>query len=275
MSYGDGGFYFLQPVGNGYGGVDGMLGSRSSTYGSMGASKDALKSVFTASQFDKIISKFKSYTQALYKKAGGYAVFTAQRADADKAWATADRALGQLRVMKGSLKRSQWRYADLPSAVQSGIGDWIYSDVLKASKNGTLSDLLSLFAPPPVQITPGRSPPPAYEGRYVTPGRITPGRLSPLSPAAGAQVQTLTIPAPTTTMGPQPVVSEEAAVVAQAQADLSQQAAQTVSTATEAAAGGTGVEGFLSTTTGKVVAGTAVAGVAYLLWRNRRSIFGS
>jgi hypothetical protein len=270
MSYGDGGFYFLQPVGNGYGGVGAMLGSRSSAYGSMGASKDALTSVFTASQFDKIISKFKNYTQALYKKAGGYAVFTAQRADADKAWATADRALGQLRVMKGSLKRSQWRYADLPSAVQSGIGGWISSDVLKASKNGTLSDLLGMFAPPP-PLAP--APAPADVARYVTP--IRPGRISPLSPAAGAQVQTLTIPAPTTTMGPQSVVSEEAAVVAQAQADLSQQAAQTVSTATEAAAGGTGVEGFLSTTTGKVVAGTAVAGVAYLLWRNRRSIFGS
>ena len=271
MSYGDGGFYFLQPVGNGYGGVDGMLGSRSSAYGSMGASKDPLKSAFTASQFDKIISKFKNYTDGLYKKAWGYAAFSSQRADADKAWATADRALGQLRVMKGSLKTAQWRYADLPSAVQSGIGDWIYSDVLKASKSGTLTDLLSLFAsniPTPLQITP-------------SPGRITPVpkvpkvRISPLSPAAGAQVQTLTIPAPTTTMGPQAVVSEEAAVVAQAQADLSQQAAQTVSTATAAAAGGTGVEGFLSTTTGKVVTGTAVAGVAYLLWRNRRSIFGS
>jgi hypothetical protein len=272
MSYGDGGFYFLQPVGNGYGGVDGMLGSRSSAYGSMGASKDPLKSAFTASQFDKIISKFKNYTDGLYKKAWGYAAFSSQRADADKAWATADRALGQLRVMKGSLKTAQWRYADLPSAVQSGIGDWIYSDVLKASKSGTLADLLGLFAPPlpaPRQITP--SP-----GR-ITPGRLSPapGRLSPLSPAAGAQVQTLMIPAPTTTMGPQAVVSEEAAVVAQAQADLSQQAAQTVSTATAAAAGGTGLDGFLSTTTGKVVTGTAVAGFAYLLWRNRRSIFGS
>ena len=270
MSYGDGGFYFLQPVGNGYGGVDGMLGSRSSAYGSMGASKDPLKSAFTASQFDKIISKFKNYTDGLYKKAWGYAAFSSQRADADKAWATADRALGQLRVMKGSLKTAQWRYADLPSAVQSGIGDWIYSDVLKASKSGTLANLLGLFAPPlpaPRQITP--SP-----GR-ITPGRITPGRISPLSPAGGAQVQTLMIPAPTTTMGPQAVVSEEAAVVAQAQADLSQQAAQTVSTATAAAAGGTGLDGFLSTTTGKVVTGTAVAGFAYLLWRNRRSIFGS
>ena len=75
-------------------------------------------------------------------------------------------------------------------------------------------------------------------------------------------------------MGPQAAATDEETAVVQAQADLSQQAVQTVSAATDAA-GSTGIAGFLSTTTGKVVTGTAVAGVAYLLWRNRRSIFGS
>jgi hypothetical protein len=98
--------------------------------------------------------------------------------------------------------------------------------------------------------------------------------LSSLAPGGTRQVQTLQMASPqASVMGPQSVVSDEEAAVAQAQTDLSQQAAQTVSAATDAA-GGTGISGLLSTTTGKVVTGTAVAGLAYLVWRNRRSIFG-
>ena len=273
MSYGDGGFYFLQPVGNGYSGVEVMLNPRRGGYGSMGRSRSdggSSNKAFTASQFDKIIDKFAKRAKALNEKAWGYAVATKERKAAEKAWVEADKALGQLRVMKGSLSSAKWKYADLPSAVQTGIGSWILSDVLKVASVPTVTVPKPGYSPAPGRITP--SP-----GRITpSPGRLSPspGRLSPLSPAAGAQVQTLTIPAPTTTMGPQAAATDEETAVVQAQADLSQQAVQTVSAATDAA-GSTGIAGFLSTTTGKVVTGTAVAGVAYLLWRNRRSIFGS
>lgn len=256
MSYGDGGFYFLQPVGNGYSGIEVMLNPQRGTYGSMGGSRSASGSsstAFTASQFDKIVSKFKSYTQALYKKAWGYAAFTSERAAADKAWATADRALGQLRVMKGSLSSAKWKYADLPSAVQTGIGSWVLRDVLKVPSVPTVISTAQA-------IRPVRQP--SVSG------------LSSLAPGGTRQVQTLQMASPqASVMGPQSVVSDEEAAVAQAQTDLSQQAAQTVSAATDAT-GGAGISGLLSTTTGKVVTGTAVAGLAYLIWRNRRSIFG-
>ena len=269
MSYGDGGFYFLQPVGNGYSGVEVMLNPRRGGYGSASGSSNK---AFTASQFDKIIDKFAKRAKALNEKAWGYAVATKERKAAEKAWVEADKALGQLRVMKGSLSSAKWKYADLPSAVQTGIGSWILSDVLKVPSVPTVTVPKPGYSPATgiqVQTSPKvRQKPPV--------GRVSPspGRLSPLSPAAGAQVQTLTIPAPTTTMGPQAAATDEETAVVQAQADLSQQAVLTVSAATDAA-GGTGIADFLSTTTGKVVTGTAVAGLAYLVWRNRRSIFGS
>lgn len=269
MAYGDGGFYFLQPVSNGYSGVEVMLnpgygatgGSRS------GGSTDPLKLPFTATQFDRIITKFGDLAKALYSKAWGYAVATKERKAAEKTWAEADKALGQLRVMKGSLKKAKWTYNDLPYAVRSGIGSYILSDVLKVASS--------------VPTVTTQAPLPDYSpatGIYVQTSpkvrqKPSVGRVSPLAPSG--QQMTLQMPVPTTVMGPQASVSDEETAMAQAQADLSQQAVQTVSTATEEASGGTGVAGLLSTTTGKVVAGTAVAGVAYLLWRNRRSIFGS
>lgn len=259
MSYGDGGFYFLQPVGNGYSGVEVMLnpgygatgGSRS------GGSTDPLKLPFTATQFERIIKKFGEHTKALYKKAWGYAALTKERKAAEKVWAEADKALGQLRVMKLTRKSSKWTYNDLPYAVRSGIGNWIISDVLKVASSAPTA-------------TPARMPSDRFQSLLASIPKPT--RVSPLAPSG--QQMTLEMPVETTVMGPQSAVTDEEMAVAQAQADLSQQAVQTVSTATEEAGGGTGVAGLLSTTTGKVVAGTAVAGVAYLLWRNRRSIFG-
>lgn len=259
MSYGDGGFYFLQPVGNGYSGVEVMLNPRRGGYGSASGSSNK---AFTASQFDKIVSKFKSYTERLYKKAWGYAVLSKERKAAEKVWAEADKALGQLRVMKGSLSSAKWKYADLPSAVQTGIGSWVLSDVLKVPSVPTVT-----------VPKPGYSPAPGIQVQSSPKVRQKPpvGRVSPLAPSG--QQMTLQMPVPPTVMGPQAAATDEETAVVQAQADLSQQAVQTVSAATDAA-GGTGISGFLSTTTGKVVTGTAVAGVAYLLWRNRRSIFG-
>jgi hypothetical protein len=268
MSYGDGGFYFLQPVGNGYSGVEVMLNPQRGGYGSMGRSRSyggSASTAFTASQFDKIIDKFAKRTKALYAKAWGYAVGTKERKAAEKVWAEADRALGQLRVMKGSLKSAKWKYADLPSAVQTGIGSWVLSNVLKVAATETV---------PTVTVTrPGYyRPTTGIEVQASATGRQTaPGRKSPLAPSG--QQMTLQMPVPPTVMGPQAAATDEQVAVTQAQTDLSQQAVQTVSAATEAA-GGTGISGLLSTTTGKVVAGTAAAGVAYLLWRNRRSIFG-
>jgi len=263
MAYGDGGFYFLQPVGNGYSGVEVMLnpgygatgGSRS------GGSTDPLKLPFTATQFERIVKKFGEYTKALYKKAWGFAALTKERKAAEKAWAEADRALGQLRVMKGSLKLSKWTYNDLPYAVRTGIGSWILANVLKVAAAPSVRATIPTVTP----ISPPRLLRQTLGARRDT--------TSPLAPSG--DVMTLEMPVETTVMGPQAAATDEETALLQAQADLSEQAAQTVSTATDAAGGGVGVAGLLSTTTGKVVAGTAVAGVAYLLWRNRRSIFGS
>ena len=271
MSYGDGGFYFLQPVGNGYSGVEVLLNPG---YGATGGSrsggttsKDPFKTPFTATQFSRIVTKFGDYTKALYKKAWGYAPLTKERRAGEKAWAEADRALGQLRVMKASLKRSQWVYGDLPSAVRAGIGSWIVRDVLKVATTVT---------PRVTPIVPSR-------GRDLSlprPSTATlPGRSS-LAPSG--DVMTLEMPAETTAMGPQETVSETEAAVAQSQADLTTQATATVDAATGqtvstgGGAGGTGIGGFLATDTGKLVAAAAVLGGGYLLWKNRRSLgFGS
>ena len=266
MSYGDGGFYFLQPVGNGYGGMDAMLGSRRRGFGSMGASRGgSATDVFTSSQFKSIVKKFESYTKSLYDKAWGYAVLTPERKAAEEKWVAADKALGQLKVMQNTLASAKWKYADLPSVVTSSIGSWILSDVLKVSSTSTSSGGSSVKAAtiPKVLASVVSVPKTKAAAR---------SRVSPLAP--GSSAQTLAI-SPPSTMGPQAAATTEEVAVAQAQADLSQQAAQTVSAAT-AAAGGTGITGFLSSTTGKVVVGAAAAGGAYLLWKNRRRFgFGS
>lgn len=286
MAYGDGGFYFLQPVGGGYSGIEVTQQNRQRSFAGFGSTgrtrleaerlgKDAIRKIrdFWKGRVSARLKEAKALDGKsggnCFKRLRGDLFYDAKKCDATrfenyknrvKAHQNAESALGTLNkwVSKGQVHV----YGELPSVVQNDAAtvEWIRVNLIEpryAVAEETKETTRSVkWKGPSSAITPDK---------YVTPSSP---RTPPLSPSE-VSVQTLEIsPQDAVAMGQRSVVSEADAAAAQAQADLSQQAMQTVSAATEAA-GTTGIAGFLSTTTGKVVAVGAVGAVAYYLWKNR------
>ena len=261
MSYGDGGFYFLQPVGNGYGGIEVR-----SNRGGYGAARPALATErLGPSALNSILDRYKAYLRQLYQKFLGYPLLTASRVAAEKKFNEAKRAEPVLKSMIKSAagssgKGAHWRYGDLPSTVQSGIGVWIVKNIIDPRYGGVPGAVTYDAGSTVTYDTYGPS-----STRDTTKVPSIPKIPGPKLGGGGGTTQTLTTAPPATVMGPQAVATDTEQAVAASQAAMSAQAADTVTAAQVEQARVDG--GFLSSNTGKAVAAVAAAGVGYFVWK--------
>jgi hypothetical protein len=126
MSYNDGGFYFLQPVGSGYGAPT----LRGRGYGADRPSFGDEK--LSVANLDAIVAKAKKHADNTYIHAGALPVATKQRADAEKKWAKAHDAYNTIVHMRDSAKLNgvKWRVKGLPKYALDAFGDWIKANII-------------------------------------------------------------------------------------------------------------------------------------------------
>ena len=277
MAYHDGGFYFLQPVGSGYG----ALALRNRGYG---ASQPALRDEkLSAGELTAIQTKYRKHVEQLWAMIGTYNLGSKERAEATKRWENALSALVKLdQVVARSKAGSTQTYKNLPERVQGALGDWIKKNLIlpryaqgqgaqgmsaaeraanaaaiEAIHQRTQAQLAeqALRAGGGVKVVGLLS---AGGGMFGGKGRAS------SSPAPGLPSGAEMIPAiiaPSTTMGPQVTASETEQATAVAQADLSQQAIQTVSAAQQETAGSTGLTGVAGMWESPWVKGAAAVAV--------------
>ena len=267
MSYNDGGFYFLQPVGSGYGAVT----LRNRGYGADRPSFGDEK--LSVANLDAIVAKAKKHADNTYIHAGTLPVASKQRADAEKKWAKAHDAYNTVVHMRDSARLNgvKWKVKGLPAYIRNTFGDWIKATII-APRYPAVSTAGNAFVP--------------GAGNTTTTDRAAHRRLPaagmalarPFSASASSAPSSAPAATPYTTpyapsqeevtvMGPQSVATGAQQEAAQEQASLRQDVSEMAYSATSAPV--LGIMGFLSTTSGKLVAVGALAGAAYL-WSRRR-----
>lgn len=270
MSYNDGGFYFLQPVGSGYGAVT----LRNRGYGADRPSFGDEK--LSVANLDAIVAKAKKHADNTYIHAGTLPVASKQRADAEKKWAKAHDAYNTVVHMRDSAKLNgvKWKVKGLPAYIRNTFGDWIKANII-APRYPAASTAGNAFVPGAGNTTTtdraAHRRLPAAGMALARPFSASASSAPSSAPAATPYTTPYTTPyAPSqeevTVMGPQSVPTGAQQEAAQEQASLRQDVSDMAYSATSAPVG---IMGFLSTTSGKLVAVGALAGAAYL-WSRRR-----
>lgn len=273
MSYNDGGFYFLQPVGSGYGAVT----LRNRGYGADRPSFGDEK--LSVANLDAIVAKAKKHADNTYTHAWALPVATKQRADAEKKWAKALDAYNTVVHMRDSAKLNgvKWKVKGLPEYLRNTLGDWIKANIIAprypaASTTGSSTCTAALCNQPAAgnTTTTERAAHRRLPAAGMTLARPFSASASSAPSSAPAATPYTTPYAPSqeavTVMGPQSVPTGAQQEAAQEQASLQQDVSAMAYSATSAPVG---IMGFLSTTSGKLVAVGALAGAAYL-WSRRR-----
>ena len=274
MSYNDGGFYFLQPVGSGYGAVT----LRNRGYGADRPSFGDEK--LSVANLDAIVAKAKKHADNTYTHAWALPVATKQRADAEKKWAKALDAYNTVVHMRDSAKLNgvKWKVKGLPEYLRNTLGDWIKANIIAprypgypaTPAAGSSTCTADLCNQPAAERAAHRRLP-AAGMTLARPFSASASSAPSSAPAATPYTTPYTTPyAPSqeavTVMGPQSVPTGAQQEAAQEQASLQQDVSAMAYSATSAPVG---IMGFLSTTSGKLVAVGALAGAAYL-WSRRR-----
>ena len=279
MSYHDGGFYFMQPVG--YGAVSLRNGR------GYGASRPSyLDETLGERQLKKIVSWQKNYIDNAWSRIGAYTLGTVARETAAKEWENATFEAIALGDMAASAKNLTWRVKNLPKNLAKRFQSWIKGQFIDPRyKAGGVSQGQGAV---PVAPTRDTVAPRARDRVGATGGTFLSATGSGLrlaqsgtGTATGIPVATATVTPYTppgtidtstvTTMGPQTVPTEQQATAAMLQASVAQEASAAVDQAVAESQmeGPGGVMGFLSTTTGKVAAGAVLLG-AFYLWNQSR-----
>ena len=264
MAYADGGFYFLQPVGSGYGAIT----LRNRGYGAARPSFGSEK--LSVADLTAILAKAKAKADSVYVKMGTLPFFSKERADMETAWRAAFNAYNTLVHMRDSAKRqgTQWHVSGLPSYTREVFGAWIKASLIDPRYADLAEKAADWRSPEDVRWSPrgggtrGGVAQAGIGGGGIG-GGIGGGTRSSSSSSSSAPVTE-----PVTTMGAQPVATEAQKEVAQEQAALRQDVADTVASAGSPPPAA-GAMGFLSTTPGKIAAVAVVGGLLYL-WDRRK-----
>ena len=265
MAYADGGFYFLQPVGSGYGAIT----LRNRGYGAARPSFGSEK--LSVADLTAILAKAKAKADSVYVKMGTLPFFSKERADMETAWRAAFNAYNTLVHMRDSAKRqgTQWHVSGLPSYTREVFGAWIKASLIDPRYADLAEKAADWRSPEDVRWSPrgggtrGGVAQAGIGGGGIGGGGIGGGTRSSSSSSSSAPVTE-----PVTTMGAQPVATEAQKEVAQEQAALRQDVADTVASAGSPPPAA-GAMGFLSTTPGKIAAVAVVGGLLYL-WDRRK-----
>jgi hypothetical protein len=274
MSYHDGGFYFMQPVGAGYGAVSLRNGR------GYGASRPAyLDETLGERQLKKIVSWQKNYIDNAWSRIGAYTLGTAARETAAKEWANATFEAIALGDMAASAKNLTWRVKNLPKNLAKRFQSWIKGQFIdpRYKAGGVSQGPVVATSAPRARDRVGAVG--GGAGTLLSAGSGLRVTQSGTGTATGIPVATVTVTPYTppgtidtstvTTMGPQAVPTEQQAAATLLQASVAQEASAVVDQAVAESQTPGGVMGFLSTTTGKVAAGAVLLG-AFYLWNQSR-----